>query len=179
MPAGSQKSEEIHVGLSWTEGLGKYKLTKVITLTPRFLIVNKLPDAISFREHGVAPRGRSTIEPDEKCPLQVMRTGDDKLLTFAYPGLNTKWSVPILEVLLSLNSLYRSPPINVEDIGTVSFRLPLAASDEQHLVNTDIKIEGSTIFVYLSRAADGWPFKIENRSSYRFTFTQTVSKSLQ
>lgn len=91
IPANTQKSEEIHIGLSWTEGLGKYKLTKVITLAPRFLIVNHLPDAISFREHGVPPRGRSTIEPGEKCPLQFMRASEEKLLTLAYPGLNAKW----------------------------------------------------------------------------------------
>lgn len=73
------------------------------------------------------------------------------------------------------NHLFRSPPINIEDIGEVSFRLPLAASDEHHLVNANIKIEGSTIFIYLNRATEGWPFKIENHSSYKFTFMQTVS----
>lgn len=85
------RSEEFHVGLSWTEGLGKYKLTKVITLAPRFLIKNNLAEAISFREHGVAPKDRSIIEPGQRSPLQIMRMGQEKLLTVAFSGLNAQW----------------------------------------------------------------------------------------
>lgn len=79
------------MGLSWTEGLGKYKLTKVITLTPRFIIRNNFSRPVSFREHGVAPRGRSTLDPGERCPLQFIRMGENKLLTVAIAGLNAQW----------------------------------------------------------------------------------------
>jgi vacuolar protein sorting-associated protein 13A/C len=91
VPCSRQKTEEYHIGLSWTEGLGKYKLTKVITLAPRFLIKNNLPDPICFREHGAAPRGRAILNPGERCPLQIMRVSQEKLLTIAYPGLNSLW----------------------------------------------------------------------------------------
>ena len=88
-----QKSDEIHVGLSWSEGIGKYKLTKIITIAPRFLIKNNLPEAISFREHGVAPRDRSVVLSGERCPLHIIRVGEEKLLTIAFSGLNTQWLV--------------------------------------------------------------------------------------
>jgi vacuolar protein sorting-associated protein 13A/C len=88
-----QKTDEVHVGLSWSEGIGKYKLTKVITIAPRFLIKNNLPEALSFREHGVAPRDRSVIKSGERCPLYVIRMGEEKLLTIAFSGLNTQWLV--------------------------------------------------------------------------------------
>lgn len=91
-----QKSQEYHVGVSWTEGLGKYKLTKVITLTPRFLIKNNLPETISFREHGVAPKDRAAIEPGQRSALQIMRASQEKLLTVAFPGLNAQWYIPII-----------------------------------------------------------------------------------
>jgi vacuolar protein sorting-associated protein 13A/C len=91
MPSSRQKAEEFHIGLSWTEGLGKYKLTKVITLAPRFLIKNNLLDPICFREHGAPPRGRAILDPGERCPMQIMRVGREKLLTIAYPGLNSQW----------------------------------------------------------------------------------------
>lgn len=81
--------EEIHVGLSWTEALGKYKLTKVITLNPRFILVNHLSFDITFREHGGAARG--TIAPEEKSFMHFMRASDQKFLTLAYPGLNARW----------------------------------------------------------------------------------------
>lgn len=86
-----QKSDEIHTGLSWSEGLGKYKLTKVVTLAPRFLIKNNLSETISFREHGVAPRQHSSIISGARCSLQSIKTGQEKLLTFAFPGLNAQW----------------------------------------------------------------------------------------
>lgn len=93
IPAESQRAEEIHVGLSWAEGLGKYKLTKVITLSPRFLIRNAFSDPIQIREHGVGPKGRVTLSPGERAPLHSVRLGDEKLLTIATPGLNAHWCV--------------------------------------------------------------------------------------
>ena len=87
----TQKMEEIHVGLSWAEALGKYKLTKVITLNPRFIIVNRLSIDVTFREHGGA--GRGTVAPGGKSFMDFMRTNDEKLLTLAYPGLNARWYV--------------------------------------------------------------------------------------
>jgi vacuolar protein sorting-associated protein 13A/C len=90
IPSQGQKKEETHLGLSWTEGLGKYKLTKVITLAPRFLIKNNLSEPMCFREHSVAPHGRSTLDPGERAPLYTLRTRD-KLLTVAFPGMNNQW----------------------------------------------------------------------------------------
>jgi vacuolar protein sorting-associated protein 13A/C len=95
LPSQTQKSEELHIGLSWTEGLGKYKLTKVITLAPRFLIKNNLSEAISFREHGVPPRDGSVIGPGQRCPMYITRVGKEKLLTMAYAGLNAQWYLPV------------------------------------------------------------------------------------
>jgi vacuolar protein sorting-associated protein 13A/C len=86
-----QKGDEYHVGMSWSEGQGKYKLSKVVTLTPRFFLKNNLSNAIVFREHGVAPRERAAIEPGQQCAFQTLRSGAEKLLTIALPGLNTQW----------------------------------------------------------------------------------------
>ncbi|KAF7306925.1 hypothetical protein MIND_00485000 [Mycena indigotica] len=147
-----QKTDEVHVGISWTEGLGKYKLSKVITLAPRFIIKNNLSEAISFREHGVAPRDRSAVKPGQRCPLHFLRADQEHLLTIAYSGLNTQWS----------------PPIRIEDIGTVHFRLrsPSREDNPIELIRADIKIDGSTILVNFSAAGDAWPFTIENDSDY-------------
>ncbi len=87
----TSKLDELHVGLSWGEGLGKYKLTKVLTLAPRFLVKNKLPEPIVFRVHGVALGDRSTLSPGERCPLTTLRAAPEKLLTVAFPGLNAQW----------------------------------------------------------------------------------------
>lgn len=91
MGSSTRNNEEIHIGLSWSEGLGKYKLSKVITLSPRFMVRNNTSEAISYREHGGNVPGRAVLDPEERVPLHFMRTGDVKLLTLAFPGLNTQW----------------------------------------------------------------------------------------
>ncbi|KAF8873711.1 vacuolar protein sorting-associated protein 13 [Gymnopilus junonius] len=147
VPLQNQRLDEFHIGLSWSEGLGKYKLTKVISLTPRFLIKNQLPGAITFREH----------ESGQRCSFQVFRSGSEKLLTIAYPGLNARWS----------------PPISIEDIGSVHFRLPRSGEAGQHdLVRADVRIDGSTIFIFFNLAGGDWPFIIENDSDYAACISQ-------
>ncbi|KAG6336571.1 hypothetical protein ID866_2509 [Astraeus odoratus] len=147
IPSAKQKNEECHITLSWTEGLGKYKLTKVITLAPRFLLKNILPEPLQFREYQGIPRGRAVINPGERSPLLVMRASQEKLLTLASPGLNARWSAPI----------------NLEDIGIVHLRMPTDENDIA-LVKADIKLDGS-IFVTFSEAEE-WPFEVENHCDH-------------
>ena len=80
----------------------------------------------------------------------------------------------------SSNSLYsvlliadRSAPINLEDIGTMHFRLTEPTNGDVRLMSADIKLGGPTIFVVISRAQE-WPFVIENDSDYTFSVYQTV-----
>jgi vacuolar protein sorting-associated protein 13A/C len=71
--------------------------------------------------------------------------------------------------------LPRSPPINIEDIGSVHFRLKNPGADQStHLIRADLKIEGSTIFIHFSLANESWPFMIENDSDYQVALCQTV-----
>jgi vacuolar protein sorting-associated protein 13A/C len=164
----------VHIGLSWAEGTGKYKLTKVVTLSPRFFVKNHLPEPISFREYGVPPRGQATLQTDERQGFQFLRNADAKLLTIAYSGLNAEWSL-ILFSSTSCSSLMgrrRSPPINMEDIGTVHFRLRHPSKPgETQLVRAEVQVDGPSIFVYLYRA-EQWPFRLENGSDYPLTFCQ-------
>ncbi|KAA1471483.1 DUF1162-domain-containing protein [Dentipellis sp. KUC8613] len=157
IPLQTQKTEEVHVGLSWTEGIGKYKLTKVITISPRFLVKNNLPESICFRAHAVGPKGKSTLEPGERSAMYSMRTGYEKLLTVAFSGLNAEWSV--------------SPPFSIEDIGAVYLRMKHPSqTDSSHLIRADVKMDGATIFVFLQLADDNWPFLIENDSDASVVF---------
>ncbi|KAF5355629.1 hypothetical protein D9756_003767 [Leucocoprinus leucothites] len=162
LPSVKQKADELHLGLSWNEGSGKFKLTKIITLTPRFLIKNTLGEAITFREHGNVPRDRQVLQPGERQAFMALRKSAEKLLTLAFPGLNAQWS----------------PPINIEDIGPVSLRLRRPGSNSRSfvLIQVDIRIEGATIFVVVSAADKGWPFEIENYSDYILSVSQTESE---
>jgi len=75
-----------------------------------------------------------------------------------------------------LNNCFRSRPINIEDIGPISLRIGRPSSNDHDfvLVQVDIRIESSTIFVIISPADNGWPFEIENFSDYILSVSQTV-----
>ncbi|KAF8509808.1 vacuolar protein sorting-associated protein 13 [Gautieria morchelliformis] len=152
------KDTESHIGVSWTEGQGKYKLSKVITLTPRFLVKNKLGQPLHFREKGMPPSERSLLQPGERSALQYTRRGREKLLTVAYSGLNARWSAPI----------------NIQDIGSIHFRLfpPGEATREPSLIRADVAIEGASVHVILNEEAGPWPFVIDNNSDYDISFCQ-------
>lgn len=152
-----RKTENVHVGLSWTEGLGKYKFTKVITLSPRFLVKNALSTVITFREHGNVLKDDSILQPGSRCPLWFFRQDHEKLLTIAYPGLDAIWS----------------PPVNVADIGVVYFRIRSQATTQVELVRADIRIDGATIFITLLHSANQWPYKIENDTDQVIKICQT------
>jgi vacuolar protein sorting-associated protein 13A/C len=87
------KDQHILVGMSWAVGLGKFKLSKVVTLAPRFVLVNNLPRKVGFREHGGEPPSNSNLEPEAQTSLLLMRPRDEKLITITYPGLNARWCV--------------------------------------------------------------------------------------
>ncbi|TFK30442.1 vacuolar protein sorting-associated protein vps13 [Coprinopsis marcescibilis] len=145
--------DQIFAGISWSEGQGKYKLTKVIALTPRFLVRNHLPYPIVVREHGVVPRERCVIPPGERAPLRVFCSEEEKMLTIAYSGLNAQWS----------------PQISLEAIGSVFVRLNREGNVD--LIQAELIMEGSTIFVLLSQSEE-WPFEIENDTDCSFELRQ-------
>ncbi|KAF8591826.1 vacuolar protein sorting-associated protein 13 [Ramaria rubella] len=152
------KDTESHIGVSWTEGTGKYKISKVITLAPRFLVRNSLDQPLHFREKGMPPSERSLLQPGERAALQYTRRGREKLLTIAYSGLNARWSAPI----------------NIQDIGIVHFRLfpPGEETREPHLIRADVALDGATVHVTLNAETGPWPFIIDNNSDYDVSFCQ-------
>lgn len=87
------KDERILVGVSWTLGLGKYKLCKVIALAPRFILANNFSTKLCFREHGSEPPSNNALDPDTQTSHLAVRPRDEKLITVTCPGLNAQWSV--------------------------------------------------------------------------------------
>lgn len=76
------------------------------------------------------------------------------------------------EIELFSHTSVRSAPINIEDIGSVYFRL--GSSEHRELIRADVKIDGATIFVIFSPATEGYPFLIENGTDFEFKLWQRV-----
>lgn len=151
----STKETELHIGISVDEGEGKYKMTKIVTLTPRFILKSKLPEAIQIREPSTGSNNIMTLSPGELLPLHFLKASERKQLTLLFPGINNRWS----------------SPFNISDLGSVHVKMH-KANQRQSLIRIDILQEKATIFLHLSIEKKNWPFSIRNESSQEFTFYQ-------
>ncbi|KAI9675484.1 MAG: hypothetical protein M1829_003288 [Trizodia sp. TS-e1964] len=152
IPSSSRESE-IHIGISVDEGEGKYKLSKVVTVAPRFILVNKVGQDMEIREPGSSEV--MTIKSGELLPLHFLRQSTQKQLCLCYPGLNNQWSAPF----------------NIADLGSVHVKIS-RAGERQNLIRIEILMEQSTIFLHFSTETKNWPFSMRNESDVEFMFAQ-------
>lgn len=147
------KNREIHVGITVKSGEGKYKMTKVVTLAPRFVLQNKLGEEILIRESSSS--GYLTLAPGALQPLHFLQKTREKQLCLCYPGVNNQWT----------------SPFNIADIGTTHVKIA-KTGQRQRLVRVEILLEDSTIFLNFSMETKNWPFSMRNESDTEFTFYQ-------
>ncbi|KAI1299895.1 hypothetical protein F5Y03DRAFT_243449 [Xylaria venustula] len=147
------KQSELHVGITVESGEGKYKLTKVVTLAPRFVVKNKVGELINVRE----PRSSNimNLEPGALQPLYWLQRSQTKQIALCFPGMDNQWS----------------SPINISDLGTTHVKLA-KAGQRQRLIRVEVLMEDATIFLHLSIEKKAWPFSMRNESDTEFTFYQ-------
>lgn len=151
----SSKISEIHVGISVDEGEGKYKLTKIVTLAPRFILRSKLPEDLQIREPGTGSTETMTLKPGELLPLHFLKITEQKQLTFLFPGINNRWS----------------SPFNISDLGSTHVKMH-KANQRQLLIRVEILQEKATIFLHISLEKNNWPYSMRNESNQEFNFYQ-------
>ncbi|KAL6231310.1 hypothetical protein BDW75DRAFT_48238 [Aspergillus navahoensis] len=144
---------EYHAGVSVAEGEGKYKLTKIVTIAPRFVLKNKLDDDILVREPGSS--NVTGIKAGDLVPLHFLRQAGEKQLCLCFPGVNSQWS----------------SPFNIADIGTVHVKLA-RQNQRQRLIKIDVIMEAAILFIHLSLEHRNWPFSMRNESDVDFMFYQ-------
>lgn len=150
----SNSKSELHVGISVAEGEGKYKLTKVVTVAPRFVLKNKLNEEISVREPGSS--NATTINHGDLLPLHFMKPAREKQLCLCFPGVNNRWS----------------SPFNISNLGTTHVKLAKDGK-RQTLIRVEIIMEAAIIFLHFSVETKHWPFSMRNESDIEFMFHQT------
>lgn len=89
LPSASNTSEEIHIGIYVEEGQGKYKMSKIVTLTPRFIIKSRLSEEIHVREW--ASPNIMPLKPGDLLPLHFIKAGYQKQFCLSFPGPNNNW----------------------------------------------------------------------------------------
>jgi vacuolar protein sorting-associated protein 13A/C len=150
----ANKNTEIHIGISIEGGEGKYKLTKVVTLAPRFVLKNQMNEEINVREPGSSEL--MSLKPKALEPLHFLQKTAMKQLCLCFPGLNNQWS----------------SPFNISDLGTTHIKIA-KAGQRQKLVRVEVLMEDATIFLHLSIETKNWPFSMRNESDTEFMFFQS------
>ena len=149
----AQSRSDMHIGISVAEGEGKYQLSKVVTIAPRFILKNKLKEEINIREPGSSDW--MSVKDGDLLPLRWLRQGGNPQLSLCYPGVNNQWS----------------SPFNISNVGNVHVKLS-KAGQRQKLIRIDILMEGATIFLHLSVETKHWPFSMRNESDQEFLYWQ-------
>jgi vacuolar protein sorting-associated protein 13A/C len=144
---------QMHCGLTVTEGEGKYKLTKVVSVTPRFIVKNKLSEAVQIREPGSSEA--TTLQPSELYPLRFLKQTTGQQLSLCFPGVNNSWSAPF----------------DIANVGSVHVKLA-KTGERQKLVRVEILMEHAMIYLHLSLETKHWPFSMRNESDQEFLFWQ-------
>ncbi|CRK45237.1 hypothetical protein BN1723_019669, partial [Verticillium longisporum] len=137
----TKKNSEIHVGITIESGEGKYKMTKVVTLAPRFVLANKLDEEINVRESSAS--GFMTLKPGALQPIHFMQKTAVKQLSLCHAGMNNDWT----------------SPFNISDIGTTHIKIA-KHGQRQRLIRAEILMEAATVFVHLSMETKNWPFSM-------------------
>ncbi|KAF2849874.1 vacuolar protein sorting-associated protein-like protein vps13 [Plenodomus tracheiphilus IPT5] len=149
----SRARSEMHLGVSVSEGEGKYNLTKTVSIAPRFIVKNKVKEELLIREPGQADW--MTLKDGELLPLRWLREGGAPQLSLCYPGVNNQWS----------------SPFHISNVGNVHVKLS-KAGQRQKLVRIDILMEQATIFCHISVESKHWPFSFKNMSDQEFLYWQ-------
>ena len=152
--ASSRTKTEMHVGLEVAEGEGKYKLTKVVTVTPRYILKNKMSEDLNIKEPGSS--NVTTLKTGRLLPLQFLRQGQSKQLSLCFPGVDNQWS----------------SPFTISNVGTVHVKIS-KADQRQQLVKIDIILEGATLFLHFSIEKKHWPYSIQNQTYTEIMFYQS------
>lgn len=147
------KQTEINVGISVSEGEGKYNLSKVVTIAPRYIFRNCLDESLEIVENGSTKQ--TIVAPNELIPLYGLRRIDQKSLLMKFYHASKTWSSPFA----------------LDDVGQLFIKV-YKENIGQVLLKVNIILEDATIFIQVENANNNWPYSIRNFSDSEFYICQ-------
>lgn len=154
------------LGLETNTGEGKvslniniviqFNLSKVITISPRYIVKNNLDDEIECRVFKVTES--LIIPPNKYAPLYDLFGLDQLLMSLKTKNIFDEWS----------------SPFNFNNLGKVFVKLMKVSLKAEILLRIDIVMEGPTIFISVSKETSMWPYRIDNSSDVDVVVYQMV-----
>ncbi|EGW35577.1 uncharacterized protein SPAPADRAFT_131526 [Spathaspora passalidarum NRRL Y-27907] len=147
------KQTEVNLGVSIQEGEGKYNLTKVVTIAPRYVLINKVEETLQIVENGTTKQ--ITVQPGESLPLYGLRSLEKKNILVKFTHGSKSWS----------------PPFCIDEVGQLFIKV-LKANVGQVLMKVTVLIENATIFIHFENGNNEWPYSIRNFTDEEFYIYQ-------
>ncbi|KAI5452535.1 Vacuolar protein sorting-associated protein 13, variant 2 [Naganishia albida] len=147
---------EYQIGMSYAEGMGKYKLSKAITLAPRYVIVNNYRKSLQVRQHRT--ENYQEVQQGEKVYWHTFKKTASEQLSLGLAGTGTRWSAPI----------------DIANVGKTYLLLPqLNGAGYPSLLRIECRLQDATIFLFIHEETDQWPIQVRNETNMRMKFKQT------
>ncbi|ODQ79571.1 hypothetical protein BABINDRAFT_161957 [Babjeviella inositovora NRRL Y-12698] len=148
------KLAERNVGITVVEGEGKYQLSKVVTIAPRYVFKNNTGSTVRLLETGQS----KPVEVLDAAvlPLYRLRRTSDKSLMMSFTGAEAQWSAPF----------------GINDVGQIFLKV-LRPGSGHVLLKISVLLEDATLFVQVDDAGSRWPFSVRNFSNTEFIFFQS------
>ena len=141
------------LGLHVEKGVGKYHMTKVITLTPRFIIHNELDRDIYINDPG-------------SNDVLVVSAGALHSLEFLYESSKR-------QLLASFDKKHWSSPFAIENVGRNHLRMFNSTDSVDSLLRINILLEDATLFLHIDDSSKNWPYVIQNYTNHSLTVFQS------
>ncbi|KAI9251543.1 hypothetical protein BY458DRAFT_17568 [Sporodiniella umbellata] len=142
-----------HAGIRVEEGKSSLRLTKMVTISPRYILKNNTDMNLEFCEFdadqaiGIQPEQRKALYQTNRSPI--------RWLCLRLAGAHHPWS----------------SPVNIQDIGKTFVKADKATGEIPYLIRVSVHITDSTIFATFSKDEE-WPYFVINDSSVDIQFSQ-------
>lgn len=166
---GDDLGRSFELGVRIEMGSGAYHRTKMITFTPKFILINKLERVVFYGQQGT--NSRFGLEPNQKMPFHWREKDQDNKLQLSL-GSEYTWSAPF-----SINEIgefcVKIARITKESAVSSKMERVIKAQDT-YLVRVEVQLSREqTIYVILKpEAKDCPPYLIENLTDYKIRFWQ-------
>ncbi|KAH3685434.1 hypothetical protein WICPIJ_003592 [Wickerhamomyces pijperi] len=144
---------ESSLGVSVKEGEGKYKLSRVVTVAPRYVVKNSFKENLLINVVG-SPK-EITLSPGSVIPLYDLPKTKRKQVRIRFSNAKSSWSAPF----------------NIKDIGQLFLKV-YKIDVGQILLKIVVSLEDSSLFINIGDAEGHWPYSIRNFTDEDFIFYQ-------
>ncbi|CAN0371440.1 unnamed protein product, partial [Ascophyllum nodosum] len=182
----SAPRKQYDVGIQVGPGEGDFRRTLVLTLVPRYVLVNALPDALEFTQAGCGGRLKGVLPPGSRQ-------------AFHWPFANQRRALSVrfqsnAAGLAEGDEWLWSGDLKLDTIGEVAVKLRAASRrgsahggsgsgggngiSKEYIARVKLALVGATVTVVFERQDLRWPpYRIDNLTSLGIRYRQALSSS--